>query len=122
MQLHILQRKSPFCLQISVFAFFAKLLKFSRKLEKWSCKWCKSAIEHNFRLNFDTFFGKLPLKTTSDDKNDKQILKFIKTCVSGLTVANISLYLQKNSIFGLKSASLRKISLFAVNDLLFYLF
>ena len=33
MQLHILQRKSPFCLQISLFAFFAKLLKFSRNLK-----------------------------------------------------------------------------------------
>ena len=32
MQLHILQHKSPFCLQISLFAFFAKLLKF-RKFE-----------------------------------------------------------------------------------------
>ena len=63
MQLHILQRKSPFCLQISLFAFFAKLLKFTRKFEKWSCKWCKSAVKNKSRLNFDTFFGNLPLKT-----------------------------------------------------------
>ena len=54
MQLHILQRKSPFCLQISLFTFFAKLLKFSRKFEKWFCKWCKSAVKNKFRLNFDT--------------------------------------------------------------------
>ena len=40
----------------------------------------------------------------------------------GWLLPHISLYLQKNSIFGIKSASLRKISLFAVNDLLFYLF
>ena len=40
----------------------------------------------------------------------------------GRLLHNISLYLQKNSIFGIKSASLHKISRFAVNDLLFYLF
>ena len=66
MQLHILQHKSPFCLQVCLFAFFAKLLKFSRKFEKWSCKWCKSAVKHKF-TNLDLvlipFFGKLPLKT-----------------------------------------------------------
>ena len=61
MQLHILQRKSPFYLQISLFAFFAKLLKFSRKFEKWSCK-CKSAVKHKFRLNFDTFLENFLLK------------------------------------------------------------
>ena len=37
------------------FAFFAKLLKFCRKFEKWSCKWCKSAVKHKFWLNLDTF-------------------------------------------------------------------
>ena len=40
----------------------------------------------------------------------------------GWLLHNISLYLQKKSIFGIKSASLRKISVFAVNGLLFYLF
>ena len=118
--MYILQRKSPFRLQISLSAFFAKLLKFSiENLKNGLCKWCKSAIKHKFRLNFDTFLWKTSSSNiTSDDKNDKQILKFIKTCASGLTFAQ-NFYLQKNSIFGIKSASLRKISLFAVNDLLF---
>ena len=40
----------------------------------------------------------------------------------GWFLHSISLYLQKNSIFGIKSASLHKISLFAVNDLPFYPF
>ena len=40
----------------------------------------------------------------------------------GWLLHNISFCLQKNSIFCIKSASLRKISLFAVNDLLFFLF
>ena len=109
MQLRILQRKSPFCLQISLFAFFAKLLKFNRKFEKWSCKWCKSAIKHKFRLNFDTFLENFLLKLTSDDKNDKQILKFIKTCTSGLTFA------QHFSLFAEKLYFWHKICKFAQN-------
>ena len=91
MQLHILHRKSPFCLQISLFAFFAKLLKLSRKFEKWSYKWCKSAVKHKFRLNFDTSSKNI----TSDDKNDKQILRFIKTCTSGLSAQHFSLFAEK---------------------------
>ena len=49
---------------------------------------------------------------------------FIKTCPSELSFAQhfSSLYLHKNSIFSIKSASLHKISLSAVNDVLFYLF
>ena len=34
-----------FAIKFLFFAFLAKLLMFSRKLEKWSCKWCKSAVK-----------------------------------------------------------------------------
>ena len=57
MQLHILQRKSPFLPSNFSFCLFCQATKFSRKFEKWSwCNWCKSAIKHKVRLNFDTFF------------------------------------------------------------------
>ena len=59
---------------------------------------------------------------TKKKKNDIQILKFIKTCASGLTFAQHFSLCRKTSICGIKSASLHKISLFAVSDLLFYLF
>ena len=51
-------------------------------------------------------------------KMTNKILKFIKTCASGLNFAQ-HFYLQKNSIFGIKSASLHKISRFAYNFLPF---
>ena len=72
MQLHILQRKSPFRLQICLFAFFAKLLKFSRKFEKWSCKWCKSAVNLDLHVLLILLGGKFLLNITSDDKNDRK--------------------------------------------------
>ena len=59
---NILQHKSPFCLQISLFAFFAKLLKLGRKFEKWSCKWCKSAVKNKFRLILILFLENFLLK------------------------------------------------------------
>ena len=122
MQLHILQHKSPFAFKSLFFAFFAKLLKFSRKFEKWSCKWCKSAVKHKFRLNFHTFLEYFLLKHNIRwQKWQKKFKNLSKFVYPGWLLHNISLYLQENSIFGIKSVSLCKISLFAVNDLLFYL-
>ena len=65
---------------------------------------------------------KLPLRTYH--QMTKMTYKFqnLSKIVHPGWLLHISLYLQKNSIFGIKSASLHKISLFAVNDLLFYLF
>ena len=98
MQLHILQCKSPFCLHISLFAFFAKLLKFSRKFEKWSCEWCKSAVKHKFRFHLDTllknFFSE-PYFTWQKWQNFQTIKKY----APGLTFCTIFLSNCRKSLF-----------------------
>ena len=123
MQLHILHCIF-FSLQISLFAFFAKLLKFTSKLEKWSCKWCKSAVKHKFRLNFDFFFFENFLlkhnirwqKWQTNFKIYQNLCIRVDFCTTCFSICRKTLF------FRIKSASLHKISLFAVNDLLFYIF
>ena len=43
-QLHILQRKSPFCLQISLFAFFARSVNFNGKCSNYF----KCTVKHKY--------------------------------------------------------------------------
>ena len=96
---------------------------FSRKFEKWSCKWCKSVIKHKFRLNLILFLENFLLKHNirwqewqTNFKIYQNLCIRVDFCTTFLSICGI------NSIFGIKSASLRKISLFAVNDLLVYLY
>ena len=56
MQLHILQRKSSFSLQISLSAFFAKLrISSVENLKNGLVSGVNPAVKHKFRLKFDTF-------------------------------------------------------------------
>ena len=55
MQLHILWCKSPFCLKISLFAFFARPVNFNGKCSKLLFQWYEFAVKRIFRPIFDKF-------------------------------------------------------------------
>ena len=84
--------------------FLPSYWKFSRKFEKWSCEWCKSADK--YWLHLDTFLK------TSHDKNNKKIQTLSKIMHLGWLFAQ---YIQYFSLFAENLSLMHKICIFAQN-------